>query len=274
MAKQFIQGYALAPKAKGGAVSRINSKYADLGLSAPRPLTMGSPETKKSPATGLNQYFVHPETRKLTDDVQDVEGLKSNPGFQLMVKRIVAQAQKVVGTPAEKTAVDYYHQHHEIATNVGQQLKEYHPDYPHSATELGATAASAYSQRNSEQNRLQQLERLGNTGSFPRHLRVHESLSDAIKSGKTSREALGPLKLGDYAESMKRPDTRDPIYTVDRHVHDLAMGRDYGESPLGLSSSRRYKVIQAATEVAHEQIDPGKKKYSSPQFQSLIWTGH
>ena len=69
MAKQFIQGYALSPKAKGGAVSRINSKYADLGLSAPQPIQMGKAETKNTPATGFNKYFVHPETRNLTDDV-------------------------------------------------------------------------------------------------------------------------------------------------------------------------------------------------------------
>jgi hypothetical protein len=274
MAKQFLEGYSLSAKSKGGEVSRINSKYADIGLSAPRPLTMGNSEKKNSPATGFNQYFIHPETRKLTDEVVDHEGLKQNPGFQLMVKRFVNQANKVAGTPSEKPAVEYYQEHHEIANNVGQQLKEYHPDYPHSPLELGATAASAYSQRNSEKNRLQQLGRLAETGEFPRHLLIHETLPASIKAGKTSREALGPLKLGDYAQSMIEPQTRAPIYTVDRHVHDLAMGRDYGEAPIGLSSSRRYKVIQAAAEAAHEQVDPGKKKYSSPEFQSLIWTGH
>lgn len=274
MAKSRIQGYALSEKAKGGAVSRINSKYADLGLSAPQPLTMGKHETKASPATGFNQYFLHPETRNLTDDVQDLEGLKQNPGFQLMVKRFVGQAQKVIGTPAEKPAAEYYQQHFDIASNVGQQLKEYHPDYPHSALELGAMAASAYSQRNSETNRLKQLDKLASTGNFPRHLRVHDTLPASIAKGQTSREALGPLKLGDYAQSIMEPHSREPIYVIDRHVHDLAMGRDYGEAPLGLSSARRYKVIQAAVDAAHEQVDPGKKKYSSPAFQSLVWTGH
>lgn len=297
-----IQGAALAPKmqalaekgaAGGNLTSRtnlLNSNNASLGLSVPNTMGMKS----------FNKHFMAPGQKKMSNEIQDFEGLHNHRGFQLMVARIKDQAQKATDRGLTNTALDFYPNEKRKVAEVGERfnsarrekgLKEYFPHQPELA---GALLQGGYSQNNKESQRMKYVEQSAATGELVPHLSTMPNentgkpgaIPHAIENDIHPMEAFGRAKLRDFTGSILDPNGYSGEhngqklgsgYTVDRHQHDTTMGRDFGDIPLTLSGDaggeRRYRVMQEAHRVAHQQFDP-QGKLSPAQFQSLTWTGH
>ena len=297
-----IQGAALAPKMKaeaevgaaaGNLKSRtnlLNSNNAHLGLSVPNNMDMKS----------FNKHFYAPGSKKMSSEVQDTAGLHNHPGFKLMVDRIKDQAQKATDRGLTDTALDFYPNEKRKVAEIGERfnsarrekgLKEYFPHQPELA---GALLQGGYSQNNKEAQRMKYVEHSASTGELYPHLSTMPNaktgkpgaIPNAIENDIHPMEAFGRAKLRDFTGSILDPhgysgehngQKLGSGYTVDRHQHDTAIGRNFGITPINLSGDgggeRRYRVMQEAHKVAHQQFDP-QGKLSPAQFQSLTWTGH
>lgn len=263
------------------------------------PMTTVKPPKNKSVPDGLNAFFVHPETGKMMPEVQDMEGLRNHPGFRLMVQRNIEEYKRVTSNPQRAAAaLDFYPNEQRNLADTGRRFnearartgeKQYFPDQPELA---GALLRGGYSQNNSEQNRLRMVEKSAETGELQPHLSTRPSgkmpgkIPHAIENDIHPLDVYGTKKLYDFTGSMLAPDTWDGThsgvrrglgYTVDRHQHDTAVGRDFGNIPLALSGGeqsvehRRYRVMQAALADANALAAP---HLSPAQFQSSTWSGH
>ncbi|WP_199827667.1 DUF7178 family protein [Streptomyces specialis] len=65
----------------------------------------------------------------------------------------------------------------------------------------------------------------------------------AILAGADPADVLPPgRKTGQFFRCIADPDDPDAV-VVDRHAHDIAVGRTYGQRDRGLSSLRRYALL-------------------------------
>jgi hypothetical protein len=296
------------------SVHMINHKYAHLGLSVPTAIPMGGgisdvvqttvshgrgrPRTTENLTVkadsslrkeGFNQFFVHPETGELTEHIHDMEGLRQHPGFQLMVDRFIDEHHRIMNSDKKEAALDFYPNEKRQLADTGARfnanrrakgLKEYHPDQPELA---GALLRGGYSQSNSERNRDLLSERSANTGEIQNWV-SRAKMENAIENDTHPLEAFGDVKLRDFTGSSIDPEGWNGEHagvkigtghTIDRHQHDSAVNRDFGNIDLKLSKAgddkRRYRVMQAALAEANARVAP---HLSPAQFQSSTWTGH
>jgi len=326
---QELKNGQIDPTHPANAVHMINHKYAHLGLSVPTALGMGGavshvqPQgrinakgkveryypsgknkgqpigpnitvkdaTKEANRGGFNKFFAHPETGHLQDEIQDMEGLRQHPGFQVMVNRFVREHDRTIAAGKSATALDFYPNERrkvaEIGTRFNQAraakgLKQYFPDQPELA---GALLQGGYSQNNKEHNRNLMVERSAETGEVLPHL-SSDMINHAIEHDlhPLDTRVFGTKKLRDFTGSILNPNDyaggHEGVqlgtgHTVDRHEHDTAMGRNFGNIPLkigaGGAEHRRYRVIQAALAEANKRANPA---LAPAQFQSMTWTAH
>lgn len=296
----------------GGAVSevvpkgRVNAKgeterYYPRGAKKGQPIGEMVTIRDRSHALqteGLNKFFIHPVTGKMQNEIQDMDGLRQHPGFQQMVGRFIDEYHKIAADP-EKTAaaLSFYPKEQDQVREVGRRfnearaakgMKTYFPEQPELA---GALLQGGYSQNNTEANRKAMVEKSAATGELQPHLSTQPTqhgelgqIPKAIENNTHPLDAFGTKKLRDFTGSILDPEgwagEHDGVrqgtgHTIDRHEHDTAMGRDFGNIPLELSSGgvhhRRYRVIQAALAEAHARTNPS---LAPAQFQSMTWTGH
>lgn len=163
----------------------------------------------------------------------------------------------------------------------------YFEDDPHLA---GALLSGAYSANNTEVGRNRLIRNSMATGDVGAHLSTGK-IEAAIRGDSEGRQAhpldvLGDLKLRDYTGSQLHPDTWDGThngrrlglgYTIDRHQHDIVMGRQFGDHDRGISGgatgARRYRIMQAGHAIAHDWVDPSRL-LSPARFQAITWGGH
>jgi hypothetical protein len=296
----------------GGAVSsvqpegRVNAqgvreRYYPRGAKKGQPIgkmVTATNRSQKLNKQGFNKFFMHPATGELHDEIQNMDGLRQHPGFQNMVSKFVDQYHKTASDPAKaKAALDFYPNEQRQVRDVGERfnaarakkgMSQYFPGKPELA---GALLQGGYSQNNTEANRKKMVEKSASTGELQPHLSTQPDkfgkpgqVTRAIEQNIHPMEAFGTKKLRDFTGSILGPETYNGTHggvqlgtghTVDRHEHDTAVGRDFGNIPLKLSSGgadhRRYRVIQAAMAEAHARVNP---KLAVPQFQSMTWTGH
>jgi hypothetical protein len=315
------------PTHPANRVHMINHKYAHLGLSVPHELGMGAAVPHVQPEgritakgeveryyprgknagqpignnitvkdnsvalarSGFNKFFAHPETGHLEDEIQDMDGLRQHPGFQLMVNNVIHEYHKTVARGKEAAALDFYPNENRRIKDVGSRfnearetkgLQQYYPEKPELA---GALLQGGYSQNNTEDRRNKMVEESAATGEVGKHLSTKD-INDAIESGTHPLEAFGRKKLRDFTGSILDPHgwngTHNGVqlgtgHTVDRHVHDTLMGRDFGNIPLKIAGKeqehRRYRVLQAAVAEANRRLNP---TLAPAQFQSMGWSAH
>lgn len=215
--------------------------------------------------------------------------------IQRMTDNIANHAQRAIDNGLLGEAKGYYPEQHQRAAEIGKEFNDkraarglpvYHPEEPHLA---GLLLSGGYSQNNSETNRNRMLERSMATGDVQQHLSTRR-IEDAILSGRHPMETFGSLKLRDYTGSINDPEhysgefggvQKGLGYTIDRHQHDLAHNRAYGEVDRGISgeaspiNTQRYRAHQAANYLAHQVIEQSNSglHVSRPAFQALGWGG-
>ena len=258
-------------------VSRSNEFF--IGSGTPKPMEMDS----------FNEYFKAEGEKKLRKEPVNYQALMEHPGVKLIGERVAESADRARKLGLEEKAFDFYPNELRKMKDIGQRfnsarqekgLKTY---FPHTPEVAGALLLGGYSQRNAEHIRKLMVEKSASTGILVPHINT-ERMNNMIENDIHPLKEWS-LKLRDFIGSSINPNTWHGEhdgehlglgYTIDRHQHDIAMHRKFGESNRGISSgdsgARRYRVMQAGHEVGHNLYDPNRN-LSIPQFQSLSWGG-
>lgn len=170
-----------------------------------------------------------------------------------------------------------------IAEEVGSLARRKNPglvDHDMSDLTRGAGIISALSPQNRWEKNVQHAKDFARTGKAPL-TGDHVAKARAILEGVHPDEVMDPARTGgsshktfNFFHNIEDPD--DPNYvTIDRHAHDLAVGRRFGDdeaNPRGLSAAGRYNHFKNAYIAAATHL--GVEHPSSVQAATwLHWTG-
>jgi hypothetical protein len=249
----------------------------------------GEPAPQKLDMTSFTPYFKKEGEKTLRPEPVNIDELKQHKGVRLMGERIAETAEKARKMGLEEKAFDFYPNEKRKMEDVGTRfnnarkekgLKPYFPEKPELA---GALIQAGYSQRSTEKLRKTFIEKSAQTGLIVPHV-AQRRMEHAIANDVHPINLFG-LKLRDFTGSSVDPtgwtgefqgEKRGTGHTIDRHQHDAAMNKKFGETDRGISSSvtneRRYRTMQAAHDVGHDLYDP-QRKLSPAQFQALSWGG-
>lgn len=91
-------------------------------------------------------------------------------------------------------------------------------------------------------------------GNIHGHTRVTLTKVQAILEGGDPLEVLPEgSKTWNFYRAILDPDDPDTV-VIDRHAHDVAVGRRYNEEPRGLDNKRRYALIALAYRLATRKL--------------------
>lgn len=89
---------------------------------------------------------------------------------------------------------------------------------------------------------------------------VHGHTADVLAKVRAMLDGADPedvlpmaLKTGHFFRCITDPSDPDPV-VIDRHAHDAAVGRRYGEENRGLSNKNRYATLALAYRLAARQL--------------------
>lgn len=105
--------------------------------------------------------------------------------------------------------------------------------------------------------------------------KVHGHVGDALRKVKLILEGEDPeevlpmsSKTGNFYRCIADPADPDPV-VIDRHAHDVAVGRVYGIEDRGLSAAGRYAAL------AHAYRSAAVRLGVIPQIvQATVWCAH
>lgn len=175
--------------------------------------------------------------------------------FNRMVKNILDTYH--AATPEQiKEGTEWYPVAHDIARHIanGDVAK-------------GAGVIAVLSARNSwERNVLIATESFA-TGTPTGHTRANLEKARRIMSGESPESVLPmTLKTGQFYACILDPADPDAV-VIDRHAHDVAAGRRYGDKEnRGLSSRGRYNVVADAYREAAKTVG-----VSPSTLQAIVW---
>lgn len=106
------------------------------------------------------------------------------------------------------------------------------------------------------------------------HGHVHNALEKVAKilSGVDPAEVL-PMdaKTGNFYRCIVDPDDAEAV-VIDRHAHDVAVGRPYGDADRGLSAKSRYAVLSLAYRNAAAKLGVTPSVLQATTW--IVWTEH
>jgi hypothetical protein len=89
-----------------------------------------------------------------------------------------------------------------------------------------------------------------------------------IHEGEHPKDVLGGMKETSFYHNIADPN--DPHHvTIDRHAHDVAVGKKYGSAERGLGTAGRYSTFHGAYNAASEKL--GIETPS--RLQAGVWVG-
>lgn len=246
----------------------------------PKPLELGQ----------FKEHFLTPGQKAQSDEPVDTEGLKNHRTVRLMAERVAGAADKAERMGLKEEGMNFYPNEESRALDIGTRFNAARAQngmklyLPHNHSLAGHLLLGGYSQNNTEANRNAMAEKSAQTGLVLPHLSTPK-IEHAIANGIHPLDVFANRKLHDFVGSSLNPETwkgewggvkRGSGYVIDRWQHDIAMGEPFGVAGRGMTSggtgNRRYRVMQAAHEVAHDWYDPAHK-LSVPQFQAVSWGG-
>lgn len=111
--------------------------------------------------------------------------------------------------------------------------------------QMGAGVIAALS-ANKAWDLNQRLARKAFAGDVSGHTRDNLAKVAKIMSGVDPAEVLPMgMKTGNFYRSILDPSDPEAV-TIDRHAHDIAVGRPYGDADRGLGAKGRYAVLSLA----------------------------
>lgn len=132
----------------------------------------------------------------------------------------------------------------------------------------GAGVIAALSARNSWERNVSIATVAFETGAPTGHTKANLDKAARIMSGEAPETVLPmSLKTGHFYRSILHAGETDAV-TIDRHAHDVAVGRKYGDrEDRGLSSQNRYDALVKAYRVAARHTND----YPAV-LQAIVWT--
>jgi len=106
------------------------------------------------------------------------------------------------------------------------------------------------------------------SGNIHGHVRNALDKVELIASGTDPRFVLHGLKTTNFFQCILDPTDDFPV-AVDRHAHDVAVAKTYGEEPRGLSTPSRYNMLAMCYRSAGAQL-----KVVPSRVQATVWIAH
>jgi hypothetical protein len=107
------------------------------------------------------------------------------------------------------------------------------------------------------------------TGKPYGHTAANLIKAERIMDGADPADIL-PMdaKTGNFYRCILNPSDPEPV-CVDRHAHDVAVGRTFGQTDRGLSASGRYAAVADAYRVAARRLG-----IVPSTLQAIVWVRH
>lgn len=239
----------------------------------------------------FKESFIRPGERTMSSE-PDYDRLLTEEKFQQHLRapaeNIATHFERAKSMGLFDEGLNYYPREHAGLVDIGSAFnarrneRGFKPYFEHDPALAGALLSSQYSQNTNEEQRKRLIARSVETGEAQPHLAT-KTINRAIDEDIHPLLATSRLKLRDYTGSQLFPHTWDGTfngsrlgrgYTIDRHQHDIMMDQAFGGKSRGISGGdtgeRRYRIFQAAHEMAQGLVDP-HFRLSRPAFQAVPW---
>jgi hypothetical protein len=107
-----------------------------------------------------------------------------------------------------------------------------------------------------------------NSGTTTDQTAVQIRKARRILEGENPTDVLGGLKETSFYHNISDPNNPHHV-TIDRHAHDVAVGKKYGSAERGLTAPGRYEAFHNAYNLASQHLG-----FEVPsRLQSGVWVG-
>lgn len=133
-------------------------------------------------------------------------------------------------------------------------------------TRMGAGVIAALSANKSWSENVKIATRALGSGKATGHVKDAITKATRIMNGADPADVL-PMgaKTGNFYRCILDPTDPDPV-CVDRHAHDIAVGRTFGDDDRGLSSKGRYNALASAYRAAATRLG-----ILPSELQAITW---
>lgn len=132
----------------------------------------------------------------------------------------------------------------------------------------GAGVIAALSANKSWAENVKLSTRAFASGKPSGHTKVMITKAVRIMNGEDPKKLLGDLKTGNFYRCIVDPSDPAPV-CIDRHAHDVAVGRTFGNDDRGLSAKGRYDALADAYRAAADRIG-----ILPQELQAIVWVAH
>jgi hypothetical protein len=132
----------------------------------------------------------------------------------------------------------------------------------------GAGVIAALSANKSWAENVKLSARAFASGKPSGHTKVMITKAVRIMNGEDPVRLLGGLKTGNFYQCILDPSDPQPV-CIDRHAHDVAVGRTFGNQDRGLSAKGRYDALADAYRAAADRIG-----ILPQELQAIVWVAH
>ena len=203
------------------------NKASTAGVVMPKKL---SKDDKLIRAAGYRQVSTNPK------GVAGISGKDLHPMQQALMTRNIEHAVRSASPEEVRQGMDWYKRAHDVANEVGR-----------GNTRKGAGIIAALSPQTEWTENVRMARQLADTGTATGYItRAEVGKARRILEGEDPETVL-PMqaKTGHFFRNINDPSDVTAV-TVDRHAHDLAMGRRFGSAQRSLGAIGRYQTFVGA----------------------------
>jgi hypothetical protein len=226
------------------------NKASTAGAAMPKKL---SKEDKLIRASGYRQVSPNPK------GFSGISGKDLHPMQQALMTRNVEHAVRSASPDEVRQGMDWYKRAHDVANEVGR-----------GNVRKGAGIIAALSPQTEWTENVRMARQLADTGNATGYItRAEVGKAKRILEGEDPETVL-PMqaKTGHFFRNINDPSDPSAV-TIDRHAHDLAMGRRYGANPRALGAIGRYQTFVGAHMSATHRLSD--MNLVPNQTQAISW---
>lgn len=179
--------------------------------------------------------------------------------FNTLVRQYVNahEAMQRVSPDLLKSGSQWYDRANEHAARIGKLAG--------GDDTMGAGIIAALSPNTGWEQNLRNAESVARTGTAS-GLPVAVGKASRILQGESPTDVLKGLKETPFFHNILNPDSPEHV-TIDRHMHDAGIGREFGNASRGLGTVSRVNTFQSAGKAASSHLG-----YETPsRFQASLW---
>jgi hypothetical protein len=179
--------------------------------------------------------------------------------FKNLVNNIVTTHDQLKNDHPEvlKTGTQWYDRAQETADRIGR-----------GDMHKGAGILAALSPRKLWGENVRLAQEMVKSGTTKGHTAVQIRKARRIFEGEAPTDVLGGPKETSFYHNISDPNNPHHV-TIDRHAHDVAIGKKYGSAERGLGAKGRYETFHNAYNLAARHLG-----FEVPsRLQAGVWTG-